>query len=178
MDRAQQLRVAALCYDDTDSVECTLTRAVEILRASGVKLGGLLQRAGERQANGKRRLWLEDIATGVSIRLDEYRGAGSVACVLNSSALADGAVQLRSAIEARPDLIVISRFGAVEAAGGGLRSEIAEAICSGALVVIPLRPALLPDLGNFLGFRPTMLSDDADVLTAWVRGRVLLKSPE
>src|ERR1700742_644205 len=116
MDQAQQQRVAAVGYDDTDSVERTLTRAVDSLRGSRVIVGGLLQRAGERQANGKRRLWLEDIATGLSIRLDEYRGAGSVACVLDSNALAEGAVQLRSAIEARPDLIMVSRFGAVEAA--------------------------------------------------------------
>jgi hypothetical protein len=175
MDEAQQFRVAALCYEDTDSVEFTLTRAVDTLRASGVVLGGLLQRAGERQANGKRRLWLEDIATGMSIRLDEYRGAGSAACVLNSSALADGAVQLRSAIEARPDLIMVSRFGAIEATGGGLLGEIAEAICSGALVVIPIRSALLPDLGSFLGFQPTVLSDDAEIVTAWVLDQVVLK---
>jgi hypothetical protein len=170
MDDAHSTRVAAYCYDATDRAERTLARAIGCVRESGVSVGGLLQRAGDRLPNGKRQLWLEDIASGESVRLDEFRGAGSVACVLNTQALAQGAVQLRAAIDARPDLVMISRFGSVEAAGGGLRAEIAEAVCSGARVVIPVRAAFLGALTDFLGFCPVVLADDAEAIVGWVLG--------
>jgi hypothetical protein len=43
----------------------------------------------------------------------------------------------------RPELVGASRFGNVEAEGQGTRAEIADAICSGAAVLVAVRFPLL-----------------------------------
>jgi len=161
------VKVAALLYDDTEAVYRLVSNAVAQLRGRGLRVAGLLQRLGERLANGKRSFWLDDIETGRAVRLDEARGRGAQACTLDTDALAQGAWLLRRATEAKPDLIVVSRFGSVEAEGGGLRAEIAEAICFGAAVLIPVREAVLPDLERFLGGRARLLPASATAIADW-----------
>ena len=124
-------KVGALLYETTAGPHAVLTAVVARLRAQGVTVGGLLQRMGERLPGGKHSFWLDDIATGQAIRLDEPRGPSARSCTLDTDALAQGAYLLRRATEAGLDVIIVSRFGSLEAEGNGLRSEIADAICSG-----------------------------------------------
>ncbi|HQT78893.1 MAG TPA: DUF2478 domain-containing protein [Rhodopila sp.] len=156
-------KVGAFCYHDAARAYAALSAVTETLRARGLTVGGLLQRPGDMQSNGKPSVWLEDLGTGRVVRLDAPRGPGARACILDTDALAQGSLLLRRAIEARPDLLIVSRFGSVEAEGGGLRGEIAEAVCSGLAVLIPVRTALLPDLAVFLGSAPTLLAHAAGI---------------
>jgi hypothetical protein len=117
-------------------------------------------------------MWLDDIATGQAIRLDQQRGPGAIACLLDPDALARGAFLLRQATEAGMDVIVVNRFGCAEADGGGLRHEIADAIFSGAAVAIAVRDSLLPDLEGFLGVPATILPPSASRIAAWASGAV------
>ena len=164
--------VAALLYTDTAAIQAVVINAVRRLRQNGLTAGGLVQRLGERQSNGKHAVWLDDVTTGDTTRLDEPRGPGARACILDTGALAQGAWMLRRAIDSKPDVVVISRFGSVEAEGGGLRAEIAEAVCSGAAVLIPVRESLLPDLEIFLGGIPAVLPSDPAAIAAWGKAMV------
>ena len=74
-------RVGVLLYDTSVEVDAILSSAVEHLRARGVTVGGLLQRFGEQLPNGKYRMWVDDITTGQSIRLDDPRGRSAPAPV-------------------------------------------------------------------------------------------------
>ncbi|HEX2940438.1 MAG TPA: DUF2478 domain-containing protein [Rhodopila sp.] len=167
-------KVGAFCYDDAVQAYAALSAITATLRASGLTVRGLLQRPGETQSNGKPSLWLEDIGSGRVIRLDAPRGPGARACILDTDALAQGSLLLRQAIEAQPDLLIVSRFGSVEAEGGGLRAEIAEAVCSGLAVLIPVRTALLPDLGVFLGCAPTLLPAHPAGVADWTEQMLAL----
>lgn len=142
--------------------------AVQRLKQRGLSVGGLLQRFGERLSNGKRSMWLDDIATGESVQLDTPRGPGAISCILNPDALAHAACLLRRATETNQDAIVVSRFGAAEADGSGMRSEIADAICSGAVVLIPVRFSLLGDLEGFLGGPATVMLPNATAIADWM----------
>jgi hypothetical protein len=133
-------KVGVLLYDTTVEVDAILTDTVQRVRARGIAVGGLLQRLGERLSNGKQSMWLDDIATGRTIRIDQPRGPGARACILDTDALAQAALLLRRATEAENALIVVNRFGHAEANGGGMRTEIADALCSGAAVLIAVRP--------------------------------------
>ena len=161
------IAVGVLLYDGTTEPHSILMETVERLRERGVTVGGLLQRRGERLADGKRGMWLDDIATGDAIRLDEPRGAGAGACRLDVDGLARGAWLLRRDIDAGQSVIVVNRFGSQEAEGLGLRAEIAEAICSGAVVLIPVRESRLPELRTFLGCDPTVLPNCANDIANW-----------
>ena len=54
-------KVGVLLYDADIEINVVLHRSVRHLQALGVSVGGLLQRFGERLANGKRSMWLDDI---------------------------------------------------------------------------------------------------------------------
>jgi hypothetical protein len=165
-------KVGVLLYDSTVEVDALLAAAIPLVRAKGITVAGLLQRLGTLLPNGKHSLWLEDIATGRSIRLDSPRGPGATACVLDPDALAQGACLLQQAVASGADLIIVSRFGSVEADGSGLRAEIAEAICSGAAVVIPVRFSVLNDLERFLGGPAQLLLPSPAAIADWVSGAV------
>ncbi|WP_158258717.1 DUF2478 domain-containing protein [Rhodopila globiformis] len=160
-------RVGVLLYDSTVEVDDLLATAIALIQARGMTVAGLLQRLGDRLSNGKRSMWLEDIATGRLIRLDQPRGPGATACVLDPDALAQGACLLQKAVASGADLIVVSRFGSAEAEGSGLRAEIAEAICAGAAVVIPVRFSMLPDLEGFLGGPGRLLPPSPAAVADW-----------
>ncbi|MFL5286300.1 MAG: DUF2478 domain-containing protein [Rhodopila sp.] len=160
-------RVGILLFDTSPEANTIMADAVALLRARGIAVGGLLQRFGERLPSGKHSVWLDDLANGEVIRLDQPRGAGASSCTLDSSALAEAACRLRRAAISGSRVIFVPRFGSVEAEGGGLRLEIAEAVLSGAAVIIGARPSLLPALEQFLGRPGTMLLPSAAAVAGW-----------
>jgi hypothetical protein len=162
-------KVGVLLYHTSVEVDGIVTSVVERLRARGIKVGGLLQRFGEQLPNGKYRMWVDDITTGESIRLDKPRGPGASACILDPDALAQASCMLRRITEARPELIIVNRFGHAEADGGGMRPEIADAICSGAAVLISARFLYLGALERFLGGSPKVLLPSVVAITDWAR---------
>jgi Protein of unknown function (DUF2478) len=164
--------VGVLLYDTSVEIDSIVTAAVQDLRARGISIGGLLQRFGEQLPNGKYRMWVDDITTGESVRLDTPRGAGASACIVDPDALAQAACMLRRVTEARPDLIIVNRFGHAEADGGGMRAEIADAVCSGAAVLLAARFDYLDALEAFLGGPPTVLLPSAVAVADWAEHAV------
>jgi hypothetical protein len=68
---------------------------------------------------------------------------------------------LRRITAARPNLIIVNRFGHAEADGGGMRPEIADAVCSGAVVLLAARFTYLDALKEILGGPPLLLRSSA-----------------
>lgn len=160
-------QVGVLLYDGSIEVDTILAEAVAKIQARDIAVEGLLQFFGERLANGKRSMWVEDIGSGALIRLDRPRGPGAVACLLDPDALAQAACMLQRAVNSGPDLLVVSRFGNAEADGRGMRAEFADAICSGTPVLVAVKFSLLNDLEGFLGAPAHLLLPSADAIMTW-----------
>ncbi len=161
-----------LVYDGAMEVDRLMADAVERLREEGARVGGVLQHFGERLPSGKRSMWIDNVSTGATFRLDCPRGPGATACVLDPDALTRAACAVRRAIEAGNDLIVVNRFGNAEAEGRGLRSEIADALCAGTPVLIAVRYSLLPDWEGFLGAPADVILPRLDAILNWFRDKV------
>ena len=134
-DRPVPLGVVA--YPEGGDVEELLARFADSLRGQGVAVGGLLQRSS-REANGRPRMEMIDIASGDTILISQNLGAKSSACCVDVTGVADASTYLRRAIAARPDLLIINKFSGLEAKGGGLRAEFLEALSSGLPVLTGL----------------------------------------
>lgn len=171
-------RVGVLLYDDTMEVDTILAEAVAKIQARDIAVGGLLQYFGERLANGKHSMWVEDIGSGALIRLDRPRGPGAIACLLDPDALAQAACMLQRAIDDKPELLVVSRFGNAEADGRGMRAEFADAICSDAAVLVAVKFSLLNDLEGFLGAPANLLLPSAIAIAGWADSIVAEPSAE
>jgi hypothetical protein len=160
-------KVGVLPYEKYVAVDVVLAKAVDHLRARGISVGGLLQRTGEPHSNGQLSIWLDDIGNNETIRLDQPRGPGAKDCIVDPDALAHAACLLRRAIERGHDLIVVNRFGYAESEGGGMRAEIADAVCSDAVVLIAVRASRLDGLERFLGGAGSVLPLSAASIADW-----------
>jgi hypothetical protein len=161
-------KVGVLPYDPHVAVDAILADAVHRIRARGISVGGLLQRTGDCLSNGRLSIWLDDVGTGETLRLDQPRGPGAKDCIVDPDALAQATNLLRQAIETAPRLIVINRFGYAESEGKGMLAEIADAAISGAVVLIAVRSARLDSLERFLGGPATVLQPSAAAIADWV----------
>jgi hypothetical protein len=160
---------AAVVFGRGDDVDAAMAAAVAALCRSGLSVGGLLQSYGPPTGPFRRQLHLLVLASGERIRLDQPLGAGAQSCVLDGDALARAAQALREAVRARPDLLVVSRFGKQEAQGGGMRAEIAEALLSGTPVLVAVSAALRAEWERFLGAPSFVLPARAEAIAAWAR---------
>jgi nucleoside-triphosphatase THEP1 len=142
---------AAVVFERSDDVDAAMALAVAALRKAGLSVGGLLQAFGPTIGPGRRRITLVVLSSGERIRLDQSLGTEAQSCTLDGDALARAAQALREAVQARPDLLVVSRFGKREALGGGMRAEIAEALLSDTPVLVAVSNSLGADWEHFLG---------------------------
>ena len=99
-------------------MEDMLERVARRLQAEGAHVGGLVHRVDD-YPSGSKRMVLFDLRSDRSFELSQDLGGASVACNLNPQALGEASAVLRQALADGVDLVVINRFGGVEAEGGG-----------------------------------------------------------
>jgi Protein of unknown function (DUF2478) len=160
-------RIGVVVFDRDSRPDAALRRVVDALKSQSLRVGGLLQDGLSGNARDCGMLFLEDIGTGRRIQAFEMRGSGTRGCRLNSSSLAEAGGWLRSAVEDRPDFLFVNRFGRQEAAGRGLRDEIAAAIATGLPVLIAVGQDLMPDWHAFAGPDFVRLDADPKLIEAW-----------
>jgi molybdate transport system ATP-binding protein len=160
-------RVAALRIADGVDVDGVIRRAIDILRARGLSVGGVVQCFGPPRPSGKRTMLVQDIQTGELVPIDQDLGPGALTCTLDPEGLAVASVILCRAIAAPVDVLVVNRFGKLEAAGEGLRADVAEALCAGLPVLIAVKDSLMPDWRAFIGEDVHLLAPDADLVAEW-----------
>ncbi len=176
MKNSGDLRAAAVVFESGDDADAAMAVAVAALRHAGLRIGGLLQVFGPAIGPCKREMNLLVLASGDWIRLDQPRGPEAQGCTLDGDALTRAGQALHEAVQARPDLLVVSRFGKQEALGGGMRAEIAEALLSGIPVLVAVRAGLREEWERFLGSPAQVLPTCADTIAGWARAQATAAS--
>lgn len=159
--------IAAILYTPTDNIEALLMEVARALAAQGVRLGGVIQHDIPTVIDDPCAMELEDLETGECFALSQDLGSGSVACRLDTDALAHGAVAIRGAIDRGAELIVINKFGAQEASGGGLRDEMGIAAASAVPLLTAVGERFLPEWDSFTGGDSTLLPPRLDSVLQW-----------
>ncbi len=154
---------AARCAD----VEPLLAEIADELRASGHRLGGVLQADQTRPDRVKCEMRLRDLASGRIVSVSEDRGNLARGCRLDRAALLEASGWIAEAIEHRVDLVVINKFGKAESEGGGMRGVIAMAIERGTPVLICANAEHHPRLMAFAGDYAEALTADRSSIMAW-----------
>jgi hypothetical protein len=158
MNSPAALPLAALVHpDDEHAMELLLERVARRLQAAGWRVGGLVHRQ-DRYANGNKR-----------IELSQDLGCASRACSLNPQALAQASAVLREALDDGVDLVVINRFGIVEASGQGFAAEFAAFVEAGTPVLTAVAARHLEDWRRYTGGLHAELAADETLIEAWCR---------
>jgi nucleoside-triphosphatase THEP1 len=159
--------LAAIRYEQDLDINGMLRKVVTMLREMGIKVGGVLQEAVISPNTRDACLNIVDIRTGRSECITQNRGSGSRGCKLDPRGLAEISHCITSALSERVDLVVINKFGAAEAEGGGLLSSITEAISAGVPVLTAVREPYVNAWNSFHGGLASDLSPSVDTILQW-----------
>jgi hypothetical protein len=120
--------ILAVVYTDGLAADKFLAGWGYALRDAGLSVAGLVQLNTFERDPGKCDMAVEELFSGAVLELSENRGPGSSGCRLDRGILAEAAGLLLAALEERPDIVVLNKFGKVEAEGEGLRDALAKAV--------------------------------------------------
>ncbi len=161
------LNLAAVIYRPGDDVDSLLVSLAGRLQNEGYQLGGIVQRNQRGTCGPIKLMEVIDLMTSQVIPICQNLGPGSTGCKLDQSGLADAAQAVRRAIDGNVELVIINKFGRLEAAGQGLRSEIADTIMSGLPTLTAVSERVYSAWQEFTGGFGTTLLCDEDVVAAW-----------
>jgi len=134
--------ILALTCTNSELATDVMRRLVSKLTAAGATCAGFLQR-DEPAPPGRSRcdMVIECLSTGERLKISEDRGPLARGCRLDVGVLVSALASARDAIRARPDVLVVNKFGKTEAEGRGFRPLVADAIELGipVLIAVPWR---------------------------------------
>ncbi len=133
---------AAVVYSPKQADKTALPKFVSRLKAAGISVAGILQENRFDPKDNRRFIDSVDITTGHRIAIKRPMPVEDE-CGLDVSNLIETSAILRNALSARPDLVVIEKYGDQEQIGEGLLDEIMQIIAEGIplLIAVP-EPAL------------------------------------
>jgi nucleoside-triphosphatase THEP1 len=155
--------LAALVYDEQAYPNDILKQVVDRCRARGLRLAGVVQHRS-REAGHRCDMLLEDLATGRQASIFAGRGRGAQGCQLDEDAMLQVVSQIERQLKDDPKLLMLNKFGKVEAEGAGMRDLIAQAVWMGIPVIVGVPARNLRAWRAFAGELSTELynSRDAD----------------
>lgn len=168
--------IAAVVYADGVYPDEAMAHAIAPMRDAGMALAGVLQRAPDGLA-GRHPcdLLIEDLSSGEVVALAEHRGKEARGCRLDVGLLTEVAEAVVASLHAdQPCLLVVNKFGKIEADGGGLRDAIAEAVTMGIPVLVGVPARNLDRWRAFAGQLAVELAPGADAIDGWLRAHGLI----
>lgn len=164
------LKLAAVVYrsgeDDIDAIFATF--AADLVR-EGHRIGGIVQHNGKGTCGPQELMRLVDLMTGRTIPLCQALGSGATSCKLDPAGLAEAAVSVSRAIADNVELVIVNKFSRQEAAGGGLRAEIADAVVAGLPILTAVSDKCYDAWIAFTGGFGTTLACERRVIEDWWR---------
>lgn len=168
MNEPQRFPFAALVHADHGTADALLADFAFALRAAGWRVSGLVQQF--RGGTDKNASVLVDLDEGTCFRLFQDLGPGAGSCSIDLGSLAAAGTVLRAAPGRRPDLVVVNRFGALEATGKGFADEMLAVMSEGIPLLTVVSDAYRFDWRHFTGGLGAELGASVEALGRWFAG--------
>lgn len=160
------LSFAAVLNNEAGDGDALIRRFAQRLQDDGWQVRGLVTQRG-REVKGRLPMQVADLHTGDVFDISQSLGRESQSCSLDPNGLAQAGSVLRRALEERPDLVIVNRFGTSEAAGRGFSAEILALISAEIPVLVLLNPTYLEDWLRFSGDEYHLLPPHDRALDEW-----------
>lgn len=151
---------------DGGALDC-LEGFARILQGQGYFVRGLVQRNAPTAEVCACAMTLVDIHSGCEYRISQDLGAGSTCCRVDTNAVAEASAVLRTAVGSETDLIVVNKFGKLEAQGLGLADEMLTAMAQGIPLLTSVEPQILERWRAFTGGIAAELAPTCGSLMRW-----------
>lgn len=175
---AQSSNILAVVYTDGLAADKFLAGWGYALRAGGLSVAGLVQLNTFERDPGKCDMAVEELFSGAVLQLSEDRGKEAKGCRLDRGILAEAAGLLLAALEEKPDIVVLNKFGKVEAEGEGLRDALAKAVELDVPIVVGVPFRNLDQWRLFAGDLAEECPVDSPKVRQWLAARDLLPDGE
>src|SRR3569623_936139 len=143
--------ILAVTYSDGFAADRLIAAMAYRLREDGVKVAGLVQINTDVPGRTKCDMAVEELHTRTQFQLSEYRGPDARGCRLDHSRLSAAAGLLIAVLDQDLELIVLNKFGKIEAEGGGLRDLLGRADQGGVPLVVGVPYRNLAQWRHFAG---------------------------
>ena len=163
------LRAAAVVYQPDAHDRQALANFARELATQGYRIGGMVQEAFFDAQGRRTRIDSVDLASGERVTINQpsrTRDDGS-GCTLDTAALADSGAPLRRALNEKPDLVIVEKFGEQEQEGAGLMDEIFAVMAAGIPTLVLVPEAAVDSWRALAGDATLELPCAADALSQW-----------
>ncbi|NFV81577.1 DUF2478 domain-containing protein [Magnetospirillum aberrantis] len=163
-ENCRDQKIGAIPYVHGMAPETLMASFAEDLARRGYRVGGLLQTT---QRTGRKRMLAVELDSGRQIPLSQNLGPQSQSCSLDPAALAEASGAVRRAVADRVDLVIVSKFSKLEAAGQGLAAELLSAMAEGLNVLTAVPEDMVGQWRHFTGGQGAVLPATAAGLWRW-----------
>lgn len=159
--------IAAMVHaDGFAQADALLAGFAAALVQQGWRVGGLLHER-RRLPSGRGGMFLVDVQTAEEYCISQDLGRDARGCSVSTAGLAQASAVLRRALAQPPDLVIVNRFGAQEAQGGGFAAEMLALAEAHIPFVTAVAHKHLDAWTHFCGAAAEHLPADAAALQAW-----------
>ena len=169
-DTGDSIRAAAIIRPPDNSRTDCLDAFIRILQGQGYIVRGLIQRNLDDDSGCGCTMLLVDLDSHREYRISQNLGRDSTCCRVDTNAIADASTVLRQAMTERPDLIIVNKFGKLEAGGEGLADEMLAIMAGGIPLLTTVEPQFLDGFRRFTGGMAAELSANCGSLMRWWDG--------
>lgn len=128
--------ILAIVYSDGLAADRFISDLGYKIRDAGIAVAGIVQHNKFIRDRTKCDMEVEELASGIVLQLSEDRGREARGCRLDRGVLSEAAALLSASLENEPELVILNKFGKLEAEGRGLRDTLADAVQLGVPIVI------------------------------------------
>ena len=128
--------ILAIVYSDGLAADQLISHLGYEIRDAGIAVAGIVQHNQFIRERIKCDMEVEELASGIVLKISEDRGKEARGCRLDRGALSEASALLSAAIENGPELVILNKFGKTEAEGQGLRDTLAQAVQLGVPVIV------------------------------------------
>lgn len=164
-----EMKIAAIVHRAARrNADQLLAESAMALRRHGYRVRGLLQTDIAPSGGMGKRMLLTDVSNGRVFPISQDLCVGSAACCVDPGGIADASVVLRDALHDKADVIVVNRFGSLEASGQGLSTEMLALMSAGIPLVTVVEERFVDAWRLFTGSASIELAPRAGLLRAWL----------
>ena len=159
--------IAYVTLPGRGATDALIAETVARLRGTGLRLAGTVQTDVPRADRSLCDMELSVLPDGPVFRINQDRGEAARGCRLDSGALEEAVVAVADRM-AGATVLVVNKFGKLEAQGRGYVPLIAEGLARDMTVLVGVNGLNLPDLLAFCDGMATALPADPAAVATWV----------
>lgn len=174
LGRSGRPSILALVYSDGAAACRRISELGYRLRDSGVGVAGIVAYHATRDGTPRCDMEIEELSSRIILQLADDQAPRADGCRVDPDAMQDAAALITAAFQKCPELLIVNKFGQLEASGGGLADAITEAVDLGIPVMVGVPERHIARWREFTGGLAEEAMIDSPRVQQWLARRGLI----